>query len=127
MIAHCRPSKRISGLIAVCLALVGAPGPWAAVGQGGGQNLQRCDLRIENGRLAGNVTAIRVQRNDIVAINWSADRRVALHLHGYDIEATVGPERLQTMSVTARATGCFPIETHDGRHTVILYFEVHPR
>jgi hypothetical protein len=119
---------RISGLIAVtCLALAGAPGPRTAVGQGEGQSLQRFDLRIENGRLAGNVRAIRVRRNDIVEINWSADGRTVLHLHGYDIEATVDADRPQTMSFTARATGRFPIEAHGGRHTVVLYLEVHPR
>ena len=123
-----RPSKRIFGLITVtCLASAALPGPWTAVGQGEGQSLQRFDLRIENGRLAGNLKAIRVRRNDIVEINWSADRRTVLHLHGYDIETTVDAGRSQTMSFTARATGRFPIETHGGRHTVVLYLEVHPR
>jgi hypothetical protein len=127
MIALGRPSKLISGLItAACLALAGTPSPRTAAGQGDAQTLQRFDLRIENGRLAGNIRAIRVRRNDIVEINWSADRRTVLHLHGYDIEATVDPDRPQTMSFTARATGRFPIETHD-RHTVVLYLEVHPR
>jgi hypothetical protein len=128
MTALCRPSRRIPGLItAACLALAGTAGARTAIGQGGAQSLARFDLRIENGRLAGNARTIRVRRNDVVEINWSADRRTVLHLHGYDIEATVGPDRSQTMSFTARATGRFPIETHDGRHTVILYLEVHPR
>ena len=127
MIALGRPSKRISGLItATCLALAGM-GPATAVGQGDAPSLQRFDLRIENGRLAGNVRAIRVRRNDVVEINWSADRRTVLHLHGYDIETAVDAGRSQTMSFTARATGRFPIETHEGRHTVVLYLEVHPR
>jgi hypothetical protein len=128
MVAVAMPSKRISGLIAVtCLALTATPDPRTVVGQGEAPSLHRFDLRIENGRLAGNIKAIRVRRHDNVEINWSADRRTVLHLHGYDIEATVDADRSQTMSFTARATGRFPIELHGGRHTVVLYLEVHPR
>lgn len=92
-----------------------------------GQSPQRFDLRIEHGRLAGNLKTIRVRRNDAVEITWSADRRTVLHLHGYDIETTVEAGQPQTMSFLARATGRFPIETHDGQDTVVLYLEVHPR
>jgi FtsP/CotA-like multicopper oxidase with cupredoxin domain len=114
-------------ITATCLALAGTVGaPRTAVAQAA-QNLQQFHLRIENGRLAGNLRTIRVRRNDVVEINWSADRRTVLHLHGYDIETTVDAGRPETMSFTARATGRFPIETHDGRHTVVLYLEVHPR
>ena len=88
---------------------------------------QRFDLRIENGRIAGNLKTIRVRRDDEVAITWSADRRTMLHLHGYNIEIVVDFGKPQLMSFRARATGRFPIETHDGNHTVIIYLEVHPR
>lgn len=91
------------------------------------EDLQRFDLRIENGRLAGNLKTIRVRRNDAVEINWSADRRTVLHLHGYDIETVVDAGKPKTMSFTASATGRFPVETHGGRHVVLLYIEVHPR
>lgn len=88
---------------------------------------KRFDLRIENDRLSGELKVIRVRRGDAVEINWSADRRTVLHLHGYDIEATIEPDRPRTMSFTARATGRFPIETHGRRHSVLIYLEVHPR
>jgi hypothetical protein len=116
------------------------PGPWrsrviavtcvtAAVlsGPSTAQSPQRFDLRIEHGRLAGNLKTIRVGRNDAVEITWSADRRTVLHLHGYDIQTTVEAGQPQIMSFLARATGRFPIETHDGQDTVLLYLEVHPR
>src|SRR2546423_1402577 len=98
----------------------------AQTGGGFGQTAgegQRFDLRIENGRLADDLKVIRVRRGDMVELNWSADRRTALHLHGYDIEITVDAGRPQTMSFTARATGRFPIEKHSdaGRHAVLLY------
>ena len=71
---------------------------------------------------------MRVQRYDAVEINWSANRRTMLHLHGYDIEITVEPDKPETMSFIARATGRFPIETHaPGDTGVLIYLEVHPR
>ena len=115
------------GLIAAIGLTAALTGSWAVIRQAVGQSLQRFDLRIENGRLAGDLKTIRVQRDDAVEINWSADRRTVLHLHGYDIETIVDAGKPQTMSFTARATGRFPIETHGGRHTVLIHLEVHPR
>jgi len=74
---------------------------------------RRFDLRIENGRIAGDVK--------------TADRRTDVHLHGYNIEVTVNPGQTQVMAFRARATGRFPIEAHGARHTVLFYLEVHPR
>jgi hypothetical protein len=88
---------------------------------------RRFELRIEDGRLIGNVKAVQVKRDEFIELIWSADRRTILHLHGYDIEVTVNPGETQIMAFRARATGRFPIETHEGRHTVLLYIEVHPR
>jgi hypothetical protein len=87
----------------------------------------RFDLRIENGRIAGNVKTVQVQRDEAVELSWSADRRTDVHLHGYNIEVTVNPGQTQVMAFWARATGRFPIEAHGARHTVLLYLEVLPR
>jgi hypothetical protein len=112
---------RVIGVTCVTAAVLSGSSRAAA------QSPQRFDLRIEHGRLAGNLKTIQVRRNDAVEITWSADRRTVLHLHGYDIETTVEPGQPQTMAFLARATGRFPIERHDGQHTVMLYLEVHPR
>ncbi|MBX9840735.1 MAG: hypothetical protein K2Z80_02890 [Xanthobacteraceae bacterium] len=88
---------------------------------------KRFDLRIENERVSSDLKVIRVRRGDAVEINWSANRRTVLHLHGYDIEAIVEAGKPQTMSFTARATGRFPVETHGARHSVLIYVEVYPR
>lgn len=87
----------------------------------------RFDLRIENGRIAGNVKTVQVQRDEAVELSWSSDRRTDVHLHGYNIEVTVNPGQTQVMAFWARATGRFPIEAHGARHTVLLYLEVLPR
>jgi len=118
-------NRRLLGLIfATCLAAV-IFGASSSAAQG--ESPQRFDVQIENGRVAAHLKTLRVRRDDKVEINWTADRRTVLHLHGYDLESTVDVGKPQTMSFTARATGRFPVETHDGRHTVILHVEVHPR
>jgi hypothetical protein len=43
-------------------------------------------LRIENGHLPENMRLIRVKRNDVVKVEWTSDRPMIIHLHGYDIE-----------------------------------------
>ena len=96
-------------------------------------NVQRFDLRIENGRLTES-RKVMVKRGDKVEINWRVDQRTVLHLHGYDIEIAVTPDQPGTMAFTARATGRFAIETHAapdegkaGHHKALIYLEVHPR
>ena len=95
--------------------------------------VQRYDLQIANGRLSDNRKTITVKRGDRVEINWRADTQTTLHLHGYDIEVSAGPDKPQIMAFTARATGRFAIETHaspgQGKsgHAVLIYLEVHPR
>jgi hypothetical protein len=113
-------------IVSICLPIASAA-IWIANVHAQTPEPQRFDLRIENGRLASNLKTIRVRRNDAVEINWSADRRTVLHLHGYDIETIVELGKPQLMSFTARATGRFPIEAHGGKHNVIIYLEVHPR
>jgi len=88
---------------------------------------KRFDLRIESDRVSGDLRLMRVRRGDVVEINWSANRRTVLHLHGYDIETTVEPDKPRIMSFTARATGRFPIEAHGRHHSVLIYLEVHPQ
>jgi hypothetical protein len=115
---------------AVVAALIVANSTAPCPAQTGG--VQRFDLRIENGRLAESRNVIAVKRHDRVEISWRADRRTILHLHGYNIEIAAGPDKPETMSFVARATGRFPIETHAGdgkagQHSVLIYLEVHPR
>src|SRR5215470_14254140 len=70
------------------------------------------DLPISNGRLPENMRLIRVHKDDMVKLRWSADKPMRLHLHGYDIEKEVVPAAITEMSFTARATGRFTVEPH---------------
>jgi heme/copper-type cytochrome/quinol oxidase subunit 2 len=89
-------------------------------------------LSIENGRLPENMRRIRVKRNDVVKLRWSADRPMSVHLHGYDLEQKITPGAVSEMTFTARATGRFTVEPHlqsSGGHAhgdVLVTIEVHP-
>jgi hypothetical protein len=91
-------------------------------------------LRIENGHLPENMRLIRIQRNDVVKLQWTSDRPMTIHLHGYDIEKQITPGTVTDMVFTARATGRFTVEPHlarepSGGHAhgdVLVTIEVYP-
>jgi hypothetical protein len=72
-------------------------------------------LTIANGRVPDNMWLIRVKQNDVVKLEWSTDKPMSVHLHGYDIEQEVKPGTVTEMTFTARATGRFTVEPHIGK------------
>lgn len=54
-----------------------------------------------------------------------------LHLHGYEIETHVAPDKPAIMAFRARLTGRFPVEIHgEGgkhRHRALVHVEIYPR
>jgi len=91
-------------------------------------------LTIANGRVPDNMRLIRVKQNDVVKLEWSTDKPITVHLHGYDIEREIKPGTITEMTFTARATGRFTVEPHLGRtpsgaHThgdTLVTIEVYP-
>jgi hypothetical protein len=91
-------------------------------------------LTIANGRLPESMRRIRVKQNDVVKLQWSTDKPMNVHLHGYDIEKELAPGAVTEMSFTARATGRFTIEPHlakqpSGGHAhwdILVTIEVYP-
>jgi hypothetical protein len=84
------------------------------------------ELTVSAGRPS---STIRVKRGEQVELRWSSDRRMTLHLHGYDIERTVAPQAPAVMGFKADIAGRFPVSEHGhgGRHgRTVLYLEVHP-
>jgi hypothetical protein len=72
---------------------------------------------------------LQVKRGERVELRWKSDRRVTLHLHGYDLERTVAPQAPAVMAFKADIAGRFPVSEHGhgGRHgRTVLYLEVHP-
>jgi hypothetical protein len=91
-------------------------------------------LAITNGRLPDNMRRIRVRQNDVVKLEWSSDKPISVHLHGYDIEKDIKPGAVTQMTFVARATGRFPVEPHIGKTPsgghghgdVLVTIEVYP-
>lgn len=118
-----RALVRCAALIATCLL------PAAAVH---GSETRTFDVAIRNDVVVG-AKSVRVTRGDSVVLRWTSDRRVELHLHGYDVTATLAPDAPAEMRFVARASGRFPVEIH-GRaggghrhgHRTIFHLEVYP-
>jgi hypothetical protein len=94
--------------------LIGAVLAWATsatIVEAGAAELT-FDLHIERGRVAENMSVIRVKQGDIVRLRWSTDRSIILHLHGYDIEKKIEPDTVGLMEFVAYSTGRFPVEVH---------------
>ena len=87
------------------------------------------ELALAKGRVDAAQETVRVKKGDKVELRWTTDRRIALHLHGYDIETTVTPGTPAVMSFQARIAGRFPVSEHGhgSRHErPVLYLEVLP-
>ena len=87
------------------------------------------ELAIARGRVNAAQDTVRVKKGDKVELRWTSDRRIALHLHGYDIETTVTPEAPAVMSFQARIAGRFPVSEHGpgSRHErPLVYLAVLP-
>src|SRR5262245_25575421 len=75
-----------------------------------------------------------LKQNDVVKLDWSTDKPISVHLHGYDIEKDIKPGTVTQMMFVARATGRFTVEPHIGKtpaggHAhgdVLVTIEVYP-
>jgi hypothetical protein len=91
-------------------------------------------LAITDGHVPNNMRLIRVKQNDVVKLEWSTDKPISVHLHGYDIEKEIKPGAVTQMMFVARATGRFTVEPHIGKtpaggHAhgdVLVTIEVYP-
>jgi len=96
------------------------------------------DISIVGRRIEGNNATISVKRGDSVILRWRTDEAVSLHVHGYDIEATLSPASSR-MRFEAGVAGRFPITAHEfgtvaaheaplrkQREITLLYLEVLP-
>ncbi|MFI5281272.1 MAG: hypothetical protein ACHQU1_12320 [Gemmatimonadales bacterium] len=95
-----------------------------------GAEQREFDMTVRGGELPKEKQVIRVQQGDEVTLRWTTDAPLTIHLHGYDIEKALSPDRPVSMQLRARAAGRFPIEIHPqghGRERTLGYLEVHPR
>ncbi len=105
-------------------------GIWILLTSGAAAEPHVIDLAVRDGVLPKDQRLIRVQQGEDVALRWTTDRPVTVHVHGYDVEVRVEVGRPTTMTIRARAAGRFPITTHPGvrgKEDVLGYLEVHPK
>ena len=90
--------------------------------------ISRFELYIHEGKVIIDDQTIRVTQGDHIELNWSSDKSIELHLHGYDIHTYVAPNSPAIMHFMAHATGRFPVEMHGkSDHAALIYIEVHPK
>ena len=119
---------RRTAAVLLGLALLGAATP-----------AREFDISIVGRRVEGNNPTIRVKRGDSVILRWRTDESVSLHLHGYDIQATLSPASSTPMRFEAAVAGRFAITAHEfgavadhdapprkHREITLLYLEVLP-
>ena len=119
---------RRSSVLLLGFALLGAATP-----------AREFDLSIIGRRVEGANPTIRVKRGDSVILRWRTDEAVSLHVHGYDIQATLSPASATSMRFEANVAGRFAITAHEfgavaareaaprkHREITLLYLEVLP-
>jgi heme/copper-type cytochrome/quinol oxidase subunit 2 len=88
------------------------------------------ELAIHNAESPATPPVLSVRQNDQVVVRLTSDKPLHVHLHGYDIESDVAPNRVTSLRFTATATGRFPIEIHSNeprKQPPLAYLEVRPR
>jgi hypothetical protein len=108
------------------------PGTLCRAASGDDRKPRVIDVRIEKRKVVSPKGAIRVTQRDVVELRFSTDETVKLHLHGYDKELEVAPGKPAVLSITAHATGRFPISSHGWGHHghghhALTYLEVYPK
>ena len=93
------------------LRLAGGFTAWMAVAALGADT-RVIDLRIAGRRLEGGAATIRLAKGEKVVLRWTTDERALLHLHGYDLEATLEPGVRTPMPIDARLVGRFAVTAH---------------
>lgn len=69
------------------------------------------DVSIEGGEMSPN--EVSVNEDDNVTLRISSDKPMELHIHGYDVEQEVEPDKASELRFEADLTGRFEIEDHD--------------
>lgn len=70
-------------------------------------------FEIARGRATPPLDRIEIEQGSTVRIVVTSDQPDAIHLHGYDLEAPIGPGADGVIEFTADQAGLFELETHD--------------
>lgn len=117
--------KSLKPVVAL-MALVLAVPLLIAACDGGGPQEHTFTIKIQNGQPVEGVKTFQVKQGDTVTFNISSDTEGEVHLHGYDVSTEMAPGGSVTLSLTANATGRFPMEIEDTK-VEVGFLEVQPR
>lgn len=81
------------------------------------------DVTVEDGQVAGGVERIPIQVGETVALRVASDVADTVHVHGYDLHASVAPDEPAVMQFPADIPGVFEVELEQ-RGLLIAELEV---
>ncbi|MCB0991015.1 MAG: hypothetical protein R2770_08930 [Acidimicrobiales bacterium] len=92
-----------------------------------GDSATQADVNVEvvvsDGQVEGGVQTVEVPIGSLVRLSVTADVDDQLHLHGYDVYATVAPTQPGVLLFDADIPGVFEVEL-EGRGQTVVEFEV---
>jgi len=110
-----------------------APAAMSVPAEGPGQTAQGTsarsevfELAIKGGRLVSGPAVFQVHQGEQVTLHIRSDSGDELHLHGYDLQASIRPGETASLQFTANRTGRFGFELHKAR-TELGALEVYPQ
>ena len=70
------------------------------------------DITVNNNDLTNEPKTLKVKHNDYIKLNIQSDEITSIHIHGYDIEKEITPDKVELIEFKASATGRFDITIH---------------
>lgn len=89
----------------------------------------RIDVVLKDGSFVGSSDTLQVRQGEDVELQFSSDRPLTLHLHGYEVMAQAGGPEPGILAFKAELAGRFPVHEHRegaGNHRAVFFIEVHP-
>jgi hypothetical protein len=83
-------------------------------------------VRVRGGAPVGEVRTLSYRRGDRIRLRITADAPDEVHVHGFDVEKPVGPDKPARFNIEADIEGRFEVELH-GTGTQIATLEVRPK
>src|SRR4051794_24439702 len=83
-------------------------------------------VTVRNHRPVGGKQKLTVHKDDHVRITVKSDSAVPAHLHGYEIEREVTPQKPGAFAFAAKEEGVFELELHTDPEVTIAQLTVAP-
>ncbi len=84
------------------------------------------DFTVRDGQLSEGPAIVQVAQHTPVTLRFFTNQKDEVHLHGYDLTASLEPGEITTMTFIATNSGRFEIELHNS-HAKLAVLEVQPR